>query len=182
MAIRIPHEVAKIIVDDARAQVPNEACGLIAGDGKTIQSATPLANVAPSKRLSFSFDPNEQLRAIKRFDAKNLVWMGVYHSHPDSAAVPSSADIAGAGDHSLLQLIVSLKRSRPELQLWRIGASGVAPLELVFDTQTEAGSDEPALSKQQRAAIVAAAILSSVLMLLVSIALLPPAPAIAPLP
>ncbi|MDE2950252.1 MAG: M67 family metallopeptidase [Chloroflexota bacterium] len=182
MAIRIPQRVAKKIVDDARAQVPNEACGLIAGDGKTIQSAIPLANVASSKRSSFSFEPNEQLGALKRLDAEDLVWMGVYHSHPNSAAIPSIADLEGAGDHGLLQLIVSLKSSKPELQLWRIGASGVAPLELIFDTQTDAGYDEPPLSQQQRAAIVTTAVISLILMLVISFALLPPAPASAPLP
>ena len=176
MAIRIPQRVARIIVDDARAQVPNEACGLIAGDGKTILSAIPLSNAASSKRSSFSFEPDEQLGALKRLDAENLVWMGVYHSHPNSAAIPSTADIEGTSDHGLLQLIVSLKKSKPELQLWRIGASGVAPLELIFDTQTDAGLDQTALSQQQRAAIVAAAIISVILMLAISFTLLPPAP------
>ena len=169
-------------MDDARARVPNEACGLIAGDGKTIQSAIPLSNAAPSKRSSFTFEPNEQLGALKRLDAGNLVWMGVYHSHPNSAAIPSSADLEGACDHGLLQLIVSLQKSKPELQLWRIGASGVAPLELIFDTQTDAGYDETALSQQQRAAILAAAIISMMLMIAISFALLPPAPEITPFP
>ncbi|MCY4539462.1 MAG: M67 family metallopeptidase [Chloroflexi bacterium] len=182
MAIRIPHGVARAIVDDARAQVPNEACGLIAGDGKTIQSAIPLSNVASSKRSSFSFAPNEQLGALKRLDAKNLVWMGVYHSHPDSAAIPSMADVEGVGDHGLLQLIVSLKNSKPELQLWRIGASSVTPLELIYDTQLDAGFDGTPLSQLQRAAIVAAAIISVILMLAISFTLLPPAPEISPLP
>ncbi len=182
MAIRIPHRVARIIVDDARAQVPNEACGLIAGDGKTIQSAIPLSNVASSKRSRFSFEPEEQLGALKRLDAENLLWMGVYHSHPNSAAIPSIADIDGAGDHSLLQLIVSLKKNKPELQLWRIGASGVKPLELIFDTQADAGLDETAPSQRQRAAIIAAAIISVILMLAISFTLLPPAPEIAPFP
>lgn len=182
MAIRIPHRVARIIVDDARAQVPNEACGLIAGDGKTIQSAIPLSNAAPSKRSSFTFEPNEQLSALKRLDAENLVWMGVYHSHPNSAAIPSSADLEGARDHGLLQLIVSLQKSKPELQLWRIGETGVTPLELIFDTQIDAGFDEAAPSRVQRAAIVAAAIISVMLMLAISFTLLPPAPELTPFP
>ncbi|MCY4072389.1 MAG: M67 family metallopeptidase [Chloroflexi bacterium] len=182
MTIRIPHRVASIIVDDARAQVPNEACGLIAGDGKTIQSAIPLSNVASSKGSSFSFEPNEQLGALKSLDAENLVWMGVYHSHPNSAAIPSTADLEGASDHGLLQLIVSLKKSKPELQLWRVGASGVTPLELIFDTQVDAGLDETALSQGQCAAIVTAAIISVILLLAISFTLLPPAPVITPLP
>ena len=183
MAIRIPHRIARIILDDARSQVPNEACGLIAGDGKTIQCAIPLSNAASSKWSSFYCEPIEQLRTLKRFDADNLVWMGVYHSHPDSAAIPSSADITGTSDHALLQLIVSLKKSKAELQLWRIGASEVTPLELIFDTEAGEGllhATTP--SNKQRAAIVAAAITSVILMLAISFTLLPPAPASTPLP
>jgi len=183
MVIRIPYRVARIIVDDARAQVPNEACGLIAGDGKTIQSAIPLSNVASSKGSSFSLEPKEQLGALKRLDAENLVWMGVYHSHPNSAAIPSSADLEEVSDHGLLQLIVSLEKHKPELQLWRIGASGVMPLELIFETQSDARFDDAtAPSQKQRAAIVAAAIISVILMLAISFTLLPPAPEITPLP
>lgn len=183
MAIRIPHSVAKTIVDDARAQFPNEACGLIAGDGKTIQSAIPLSNVAPSKRSSFSFEPSQQLEALKSLDVENLVWMGVYHSHPNSAAIPSIADLEGASDHGLLHLIVSLQKSKAELQLWRIGTSGVAPVELIFDTQIDTGFvDATAPSQKQRAAILAAAIISMILMLAISFTLLPPAPEITSFP
>lgn len=178
----MPRRVAKIILDDALAQIPNEACGLIAGDGKTIQSAIPLSNVASNKQSSFSFAPNEQLRALKSLDDENLVWMGVYHSHPNSAAIPSSADLEGASDCGLLQLIVSLQNSQAEFQLWRVGAAGVEPLELIFDTQTGSGLDETVLSQKQRAAIVAAAIISAILMLAISFSLLPPAPEITPLP
>lgn len=182
MAITMPRKVAKIILHDALAQVPNEACGLIAGDGKTIQSAIPLCNVASNKQSSFSFAPNEQLRALKNLDAENHVWMGVYHSHPNSAAIPSSADLEGIGDQGLLQLIVSLKNSQAEFQLWRIGAAGVGPLELIFDTQADTRYDETALSQKQRAAILAAAVISVILMLAISFSLLPPAPEIAPIP
>lgn len=182
MAIRIAYSVAKTIVDDALSRVPDEACGLIAGDGETIQSAIPLNNVAASKRSSYSCEPKEQLLALKGFDADNLVWMGVYHSHPDSAAIPSAADVEGARDHRLLQLIVSVQKSKPELQLWRIGETGVMPLELIFDTQTAARFDDTPPSQKQRAAIVAAAIISVILVLAISLVLLPPAPDIASIP
>ena len=171
-----------MIVDDAIEQVPNEACGLIAGDGKTIQRAYPLSNIA-SKRVSrYALEPNEQLHALKSIDAENLTWMGVYHSHPNSAAIPSTADINEAGDHGLLQLIVSLKKSKPELQLWRVKESGAMPLKLIFDTQSDSDTGESALSKQQRAAIIVAGVLSLILLLAISFTLLPPAPKLAAIP
>ena len=126
--------------------------------------------------------PNEQLHALKSIDAENLTWMGVYHSHPNSAAIPSTADINEAGDHGLLQLFVSLKKSKPELQLWRVKESGAMPLKLIFDTQSDSDTGESALSKQQRAAIIVAGVLSLILLLAISFTLLPPAPKLAAIP
>ncbi len=180
MAILIAWQAARAIADDALAQVPNEACGLIAGDGYTIHRAIPLANFAADKGSRFALEPAQQLAALKQLDAERLVWMGVYHSHPNTPAIPSPADIAGNSDANLLQLIVSLKRSKPEMQLWHLGAANVKPLELIFDTQSAAQLEESnqfsETSQKQGAAIAVAALISVLLMLALSFSLLPPAP------
>lgn len=178
MTIRIPRTVARAIADDASARDPNEACGLIAGDGRTIRRAIPLSNLASQKSSAFALEPNEQLKALARIDAENMRWMGVYHSHPKTSTIPSTADINGVRDHGLLQLIVSLEKSKPEFQLWRVDETGVTPIELIYDTQNDSESDTNMLSKQQRAAIVVAGIISLILMLAISLSLLPSAPEI----
>lgn len=191
-AIRIVPRAAREILHDARTRVPDEACGLLGGDGTTILRALPIANIASNKRSSFALQPAEQLCALKQLDADNLVWMGVYHCHPRSAAIPSPADSAASSDPKLLQLIVSLQHSQAELRLWRIDGAGVAPLELIFappcpsESSRRAGADwqmpyaQSESPRTERAAIITAALISLMLVLAISFTLLPPAPSITP--
>lgn len=180
MAIRIPYQVARQIADHALADAPAEACGLLAGDSATLLRAIPIANAALDHGERYQLDANEQLTALKAIDADGLQWIGVYHSHPRSAPIPSSADIAGSLDPKLLHLIVSLERRKPALKLWRIDGRAVEPLDLVFDTDTAEGTVQ--LSFRQRAAIAVAGIASLLLLVAVSVSLLPPAPPITLVP
>ena len=127
MAVRIPYLVARQIADHAASQQPSEACGLLAGRTDHILAAYPLRNIARAPQARFEIDPGEQLQALKAIDEARLDWIGAYHSHPHSAPIPSRADIAECADSGLLQLIVSLARSKPQLKLWRINRDSVAP-------------------------------------------------------
>ena len=104
----------------ARAQYPAEACGLIAGRERQIMVAVGLRNVAEQPEKRFAIDPAEQLQALKTIDVEGLRWIGVYHSHPFSAPIPSSEDLDSANDYGLLQLIVSLRGSKPAFKLWQV--------------------------------------------------------------
>ena len=181
MAMRISYRVARQIADHAEAEAPNEACGLLAGDGATIDRAIPLRNSAAMRETRYRFAPAEQLAALKSIDADSLNWIGIYHSHPRSAPIPSPADVNEALDPKLLHLIVSLKDARPALKLWRIEDQSVTPVDLRFDT--DASHEESSqLTKRQRAAIVAAGIASLLLLFAISLSLLPPAPQLSPVP
>lgn len=177
MAIRIPYQVARQIADHAEAEAPNEACGLLGGDGATISLAIPMRNAAPAPTERFALDPQEQLAALKTIDAAQLNWMAIYHSHPRSEAIPSRIDINEALDPKPLHLIVSLERAKPKLKLWRIDGLTVEPVDLIFDTDTSNDDIRP-LRNRQRVAIAVAGIASLLLLVAISITLLPPAPAL----
>ena len=179
--MRIPYDVARQIADHAEAEAPNEACGVLAGDYRTISRAISLRNAAANRDDRFQFDPEEQLTALKAIDADGLEWMGVYHSHPRSAPIPSRTDINEALDPKLLHLIVSLERAKPKLKLWRIDGLSAAPVELVFDTDTS-DDDGSQFSARQRVSIVIVGIASLLLLVAISVALLPPAPELMPAP
>ena len=179
--MRIPYQVARQIANHAAAEAPNEACGLIAGDSRTISRAIPLRNSAANVDARFQVDAAEQLAALKALDAEGLDWLGVYHSHPRSAPIPSQADIDESNDPKLLHLIVSLERAKPQLKLWRIDGLAVRPVDLVFDTEA-VDQDDSTISTPQRVAIVVAAIASLLLLVTISIALLPPAPEVTLVP
>ena len=179
MAVRIPYWVARQIADHAAGQQPKEACGLLAGNSEHILAAYPLTNMASAPEARFEIHPGEQLRALKAIDEAKLDWIGAYHSHPDSAPIPSRADIEECADSGLLQLIVSLRRRKPQLKLWHIERESVAPIELIFESDNPPQS-EPALSPPQQAAVIVAAIAAVVILLIISFTLLPPAPQISP--
>ena len=177
----ISYPVARQIAEHARRQLPSEACGLLVGRDAQILAAHPIRNAADSPQTQFQIDPREQLQALKAIDQAQMDWIGVYHSHPRSAPIPSPSDMEQCVDSGLLQLIVSLAGLKPQLKLWRVDRDSAVPIELVYETEI-AGDDEPALSTSQQAAIVIVAVAAVLILLIVSFTLLPPAPEIRPAP
>ena len=101
----------EIILKHARENLPEEACGLIAGtkdgDVKEIKKVYLLTNVDHTNE-HFSMDPKEQLAAVKDMRANGLVPLGNWHSHPESPSRPSEEDKRLAFDPSVNYLILSL--------------------------------------------------------------------------
>ena len=179
--MRIAYQVARQIADHAMADAPKEACGLLAGRGDEITRAYPLANIALAPGQRFRLEPDEELRALKAIDATGLDWIGVYHSHPRSAPIPSPADTAEARDAKLLHLIISLERRQPRLKLWRLDGLSAEPVELAFAGDKQESADDR-LTRRQQIAIVLAGLASLLLLVMISVSLLPPAPVLTPVP
>ena len=117
----------EIILKHARENLPEEACGLIAGtkDGndKSIKKVYCLTNIDHSNE-HFSLDPKEQLAAVKDMRANGLVPLGNWHSHPSSPSRPSVEDIRLAFDSKASYLILSLMAEYPVLNSFHV-ESGV---------------------------------------------------------
>ena len=113
----------EIILKHARENLPEEACGLIAGtkDGndKSIKKVYCLTNIDHSNE-HFSLDPKEQLAAVKDMRANGLVPLGNWHSHPSSPSRPSVEDIRLAFDSKASYLILSLMADYPVLNSFHI--------------------------------------------------------------
>ena len=108
----------------AESELPNEACGLIAGtvegDNKDVREVYLLTNIDKSNE-HFSLDPKEQLAAIKDMRSKGLVPLGNWHSHPESPSRPSEEDKRLAFDSKASYMILSLMdRDTPVLNSFRI--------------------------------------------------------------
>ena len=108
----------------ALANLPNEACGLLAGteaDGvRDIKEIYLLTNTDASNE-HFSMDPREQLAAVKDMRSKGLKPLGNWHSHPESPSRPSAEDIRLAYDPTASYLILSLQAQKaPNLNAFRI--------------------------------------------------------------
>lgn len=133
--VTLPDEVAGRAIGMARAGLPNEACGLVAGSAAVdwagpspieLVSVVPVANAlgAPD---AFALDGQGMIDAEAAIDAAGHVPVGVYHSHPTSEARPSARDVADAGtydpEHRFVHVIVSLQGFAPMVRVWRFGDS-----------------------------------------------------------
>ena len=99
------------MVAHAESELPDEACGLIAGridgDDKIIEKVYLLTNIDHSNE-HFSMDPKEHLAAVKDMRANGLVPLGNWHSHPESPSRPSDEDKRLAYDSKASYMILSL--------------------------------------------------------------------------
>lgn len=125
------------MVKHAESELPNEACGLIAGtaDGadKDIKKVYFLTNIDHSNE-HFSLDPKEQLAAIKDMRANGLQPLGNWHSHPESPSRPSEEDKRLAYDSSASYLILSLMdRENPVLNSFYISGDISEKEELLIE-------------------------------------------------
>ncbi|MDR1981915.1 MAG: M67 family metallopeptidase [Tannerellaceae bacterium] len=117
--IEIPQQIIDAIIRQAYGELPDEACGLLAGTDGVVQAHYPLTNVDHSPE-HFSFDPQEQFGVLKKARAQGLKIMANYHSHPSSPARPSDEDIRLAYDPNIMYLIVSLAEEAPVVNAFRI--------------------------------------------------------------
>ncbi|MBQ7902071.1 MAG: M67 family metallopeptidase [Clostridia bacterium] len=135
--IKISNEDYKRIVEHAVSELPDEACGLIAGriDGndKYIEKVYLLTNIDHSNE-HFSLDPREQLAAIKDMRNNGCIPLGNWHSHPESPSRPSEEDKRLAYDKNASYLILSLMdRDNPVLNSFHIEGADAVKEELVIE-------------------------------------------------
>jgi proteasome lid subunit RPN8/RPN11 len=129
----LPQELHEEILAHARVGLPNEACGLLAGeikgDEKQVLTVYCLKNIDQSPE-HFSMAPEDQFKAISEIRKKGQVLLGNFHSHPSTPARPSEEDIRLAFDPALSYIIVSLKDAEPVLKSFSI-RRGIAEEESV---------------------------------------------------
>jgi proteasome lid subunit RPN8/RPN11 len=126
-------ELYNEIIAYAQAGLPNEACGLLAGEilgeERFVKGVYGLKNTDESHE-HFSMAPEDQFRVISEIRKKGWVLLGNFHSHPSTPARPSAEDIRLAFDPSLSYVIVSFESPDPVLKSFRI-LKGLAEEETV---------------------------------------------------
>ncbi len=139
--IRMPYQFLDEMVDYARENLPNEACGLIAGtedeEGKEIKKVYYLTN-ADAAMDHFTMNPQEQLSAIKDMRANGWKPLGNWHSHPQSPSRPSEEDKRLAYDPKASYMILSLMAQNPVLNSFHIENQAVEKEDLqIFSEEYE---------------------------------------------
>jgi proteasome lid subunit RPN8/RPN11 len=127
--MRISRELFDQLVSHARADAPNECCGMIASrDGEAI-TVYPAANAAASP-LRYEIDGAEQYRIQMAIDDEDLDLGAIYHSHTRSAPYPSQTDINLAFYPEALYVIVGVAGEEAEVRAYRIRDGQVDEAEL----------------------------------------------------
>jgi [CysO sulfur-carrier protein]-S-L-cysteine hydrolase len=131
--IKIKRSVYNEIIAHAKLELPNEACGYLAGTDNDVVLSYRLTNIDHSPE-HFSFDPAEQFRALKDARGNGLQIIANYHSHPLTPARPSVEDIRLAYDPEIGYVIISLAVETPDVKAFRI-VNGIVEHEEIEITE-----------------------------------------------
>ncbi len=127
----LPAAIREAVIAHARAAYPNEACGLIIGDGAAADGGRalrfePTVNKAASP-YRYEIDPEDLLRLTIETDDADEVFWAIVHSHTHTPAVPSPTDVGLAFYPDALYMLVSLSDDEtdaltggPGVRAWRI--------------------------------------------------------------
>jgi proteasome lid subunit RPN8/RPN11 len=105
---------------------------LLVGSQGVVDRFVAVPNADPSP-TTFLLDPVAHHRALLEAEAEGRELVGVVHSHPASAAVPSETDLAGALEPEWAYVIVGRLDSDPEVRAWWIVDGVVGEIPMVGD-------------------------------------------------
>ncbi len=122
------------MIAHAAAHYPEEACGLLGGDGSYAARLYPVENLLHSP-VAYEMEPLQQVRAMLDIEAAGLELVAIYHSHPGGPARPSITDVAQAYYPDSAQVIVSLADpARPDVRAYTIRDGAVRAIDLATET------------------------------------------------
>jgi proteasome lid subunit RPN8/RPN11 len=129
--LRVARRHIDEMIEHARADAPNECCGLIGGSGDEAESIHRAEN-AEASPFRYSIAPRQQLELMNRIDEDGQEMVGIYHSHTRTPAYPSQTDInLASGWPDAVYFIVSLEHpDEPDVKAFRIEGSTVEDVDL----------------------------------------------------
>jgi proteasome lid subunit RPN8/RPN11 len=142
--LTLPAALRAAIVAHARADHPDEACGVIAGPaGSDLpERFIPMLNAERSPTF-YRFDSLEQLRVWREMDDRDEEPVVIYHSHTATEAYPSRTDISYASEPGAHYVLVSTRDpDEVEFRSFRIVDGTVTEEELRVPAGESTGPPE----------------------------------------
>ena len=130
--LRMTRKQLDELIEHARAEAPNEACGILAGQGELVTKVYRGTNVDANPEVRYYLDPVQQLETFRDVEGNGWEVVGIYHSHPQSPAFPSGIDLDLAYYPDVAYVIVSLAPGCPEVRAFRITGGEVIEEQLVI--------------------------------------------------
>ena len=120
--LTISEQLHDKIVAHARADHPDEACGVIAGPAGSDRPERfiPMTNAARSPTV-YEFDSTEQFQVWREMDDNDEEPVVLYHSHTATEAYPSRTDVSYASEPGAHYVLVSTRvEHQTEFRSYRI--------------------------------------------------------------
>ena len=108
----LSREIRDQMMEQARRELPNECCGLLAGAGNRVTEIFPAVNALASP-TEYEIAPQELFELFRTMREKRLDLVAIYHSHPSGDNVPSQRDLDRAYYPQAAYVIVSPDASSP---------------------------------------------------------------------
>lgn len=147
MILRLDPQHLASIKAHAESAYPNECCGLLLGKsdptGKTVMEVRATQNVyqdeSPdlTQKRRYEIPPEAMLAAMKDGRTRGLEIIGVYHSHPDHAAIPSECDRAAAWSQFSYAIVAVPKGKATDVQSWSLNEMSQFEAETISVTATQ---------------------------------------------
>lgn len=176
MILWLTPEQAEQIGRQALGDAPHETCGILGGVGHHVMRVVPITNTADDPAHHYRLDEAAFVQAVFEFERAGLSLVGIYHSHPKGDPIPSRIDIQQANYPNTAYLIVGLRTRQPALSAWQLNYGQVGNVPLYIQNDPPDTSEHLPLTRAQIIAILITAILTFAFMIVLSFALLPPAP------
>jgi [CysO sulfur-carrier protein]-S-L-cysteine hydrolase len=115
-------DLVEAMVAHARADHPDEACGVLAGPEGSDRPERHVAMVNVERSPTFyRFDAQEQLKVWRAMDEADEVPVVIYHSHTATEAYPSRTDVGLAAEPDAHYVLVSTRDpGQDEVRSYRI--------------------------------------------------------------
>jgi len=126
--MRITEAAAEEIILHARTEFPRECCGLLAGKNRIIGCVRRCRNIRDSGS-AFEIAAEELFDFFRSIRIAGKEFLGIYHSHPKTAAQPSSRDREEFFYFDASYWIVSLTASKPVLQCFKWEGGGFSEIK-----------------------------------------------------
>lgn len=113
--LTIKQSLVDAIVAHARADHPDEACGVIAGPAGSDRPERfiPMINAARSPTF-YEFESTDLLKLYREMDANDEDPVVIYHSHTATEAYPSRTDVSYASEPFAHYVLVSTRETGNE--------------------------------------------------------------------
>jgi len=128
-------KISQALIDEmvahARADLPDECCGMVGGRDGEATRVVRVENAAASP-LRYEMDPQGQFDALKEIEDAGDELIGIYHSHTRSAAYPSQTDVNEARMWpEQVYVIVSLENEEaPDVKAYDLADLKIADVDL----------------------------------------------------